>query len=132
MFLSHPRVLHYREVGRTEATSIERNREIKYLHKGGVMLDITQIRPLPGFVLVEPDKVDPVTETGIYLPPSYTEDTPQHGVVIAIGDTEAPCRKGDRVIFKKWGGNDIEIGEQKYHFLQYEDLLAAVSSEGNK
>ena len=45
------------------------------------------------------------------------------GISIKI---ECPVRKGDQVIYKKWGGNDVKIGEVEYQFLKFEDVLAVI------
>ncbi len=39
---------------------------------------------------------------------------------------EAPVKVGDKVIYKKWGGNDFKIGETEYQFLKFEDILAVI------
>jgi chaperonin GroES len=91
------------------------------------MIDITQIRPLPGMVLVQQDDGQDKTQSGIFLPDSAKKDKPQIGVVIAVGDSESPCRSKDRVIFKKWGGNELEVGDITYQFLPYEDVLGVIS-----
>jgi chaperonin GroES len=94
---------------------------------------VSQLQPLAGYVLVEPAKSQKQTVSGIYLPDS-SQEKPQHGTVLAVGDAtvidgekiEAPVKKGDQVIYKKWGGNDLKIGETEYQFLKFEDLLAVI------
>lgn len=96
-------------------------------------LSVKNITPTPGYVLVEPAKAQKQTESGIYLPDSHDEK-PQHGVVLAVGDSvmddgqevKASVKKGDVVIYKKWGGNDMKIGDIEYQFLKFEDVLAIV------
>src|SRR4030042_5155848 len=94
-----------------------------------IIINPKQLRPLPGYILVEPVKVDKKTPSGIYLPDSHDEK-PQQGVVLSTGGTwtseqggkiECPVKKGDKVIYKKWGGNDVKIGEIEYQFLKFED-----------
>jgi chaperonin GroES len=97
---------------------------------------VSQLQPLPGYVLVEPAKAQKKTESGIYLPDSH-EEKPQFGTVLAVGDAtyndgqkvESPVKKGDQVIYKKWGGNEYEVGETEYQFLKFEDLLAVISKK---
>lgn len=96
-------------------------------------LSVSQIKPLPGYVLVQPADSQKQTASGIYLPDSH-EEKPQHGTVLAVGDSvvedgakvAAPVKKGDAVIYKKWGGNDVKIGDVEYQFLKFEDLLAVI------
>ena len=96
-------------------------------------LSVKNLVPTPGYVLVEPAKAQKQTASGIYLPDSHDEK-PQHGTVLAVGDdamvdgakVSSPVKKGDMVIYKKWGGNDLKIGEIEYQFLKFEDVLAIV------
>ena len=99
-----------------------------------VKLNLT---PTPGYVLVEPVDVQKQTDSGIYLPDSHDEK-PQEGIVLAVGDTwvtehgakiAAPCQAGQKVIYKKWGGNDVKIANKEYQFLKFEDILAVVLSD---
>lgn len=99
-------------------------------------IDVSKLTPLPGYVLVEPAKAEKKTSSGIYLPDTH-EEKPQIGTVLACGDTtfddgqeiKCPVKKGQEVIYKKWGGNDFEVGETEYQFLKFEDLLAVVSKK---
>jgi len=94
----------------------------------------SSLQPLPGYVLVEPSQAETQTASGIYLPDSHDEK-PQQGTVLAVGSTwttdqgakiTSPVKKGDSVVYKKWGGNDVKIGKIEYQFLKFEDILAIV------
>jgi chaperonin GroES len=94
---------------------------------------VSQLHPMPGYVLVEPTKQPKQTSSGIYLPDSSTEK-PQHGTVLAVGadvmddgqKISSPVKKGDKVIYKKWGGNDVKVDDTEYQFLKFEDILATI------
>jgi len=97
-------------------------------------ISVDLYNPMPGYVLVEPDKQQKQTDSGIYLPDSHDEK-PQQGTVLAVGDDwhteqgavlKAPVKKGDTVVYKKWGGNEVKIGAIEYQFLKFEDILAIV------
>ena len=97
-------------------------------------LKADKLQPLPGYILVEPAEAEKQTASGIYLPDSHDEK-PQQGTVLAVGgdwNTEqgatikAPVKKGDTVVYKKWGGNEVKIGDTEYQFLKFEDILAVV------
>ncbi len=92
------------------------------------------LTPTPGYVLVEPASAQKKTDSGIYLPDTHDEK-PQEGTVLAVGDNwvtehgakiDAPCKIGDKVIYKKWGGNDVKVNNVEYQFLKFEDILAVV------
>lgn len=97
-------------------------------------LDPNKMTPMPGYVLVEPAKKQTKTSGGIYLPDS-SDEKPQEGSVLAVGADwvteqgailKSPVKKGDRVVYKKWGGNDVKIGDVEYQFLKFEDILATI------
>jgi chaperonin GroES len=85
------------------------------------------IKPTAGYLLIEPVEKETKTASGIYLPDN-TGEKPQKGKVLALGsdtkDYKKPCKVGDTVIYKKWGGNDVKIGNIEYLFVKFEDVLA--------
>lgn len=92
------------------------------------------LHPIPGYVFVKPEEAAKKTTSGIYLPDNHSEK-PQQGTVLAVGHDwvtehgatiKAPVKAGDTVIYKKWGGNDVKIGDIEYQFLKFEDILAIV------
>lgn len=101
------------------------------------MADITvkSVRPLAGYVVVQPQEVQTQTASGIYLPGS-SEEKPQMGTVVSISDKwvtdsgieiKCPVKVGDVVLYKKWGGNDVKISGEEIQVLKYEDLIATVT-----
>lgn len=96
-------------------------------------MKLKDTKPLAGWALVEPEAQEEKTSSGIYLSPTITNDFPQAGTIIAIGSEETneygTVRKpqfkvGDNMLFKKWGGNEIEIERKKYLFVKFDDFLA--------
>ncbi len=97
---------------------------------------LAKIQPTAGYLLIEPDEQQKQTISGIYLPDSATGDKPQTGKVLAAGPDEvtdkgdkkpAPAKKGDKVIYKKWGGNEVKFDNKEYLFVKFEDILAVIS-----
>lgn len=97
-------------------------------------LSVKKLQPMPGYVLVEPAAIEKQTASGIYLPDS-NEEKPQNGTVLACGASvwesgvkEVPCpvKKGDNVLYKKWGGNDFKVEDKEYQILKFEDILAVI------
>ncbi len=92
---------------------------------------ISSLQPTQGYVLIEPVAVQKKTASGIYLPDSHDEK-PQQAKVLAVGPDEekrkAPCKKGNLVIYKKWGGDEVKLGlgEKEYMFVKFEDILAII------
>ena len=94
------------------------------------------IKPTPGYLLLEPLEKEGKTSAGIYLPESASEK-PQKGRVIAVSDDEvtdsgakrkSPAKKGDIVIYKKWGGDEVKIGNEEYKIISQEDILAILEN----
>jgi chaperonin GroES len=92
----------------------------------------TKIVPLGDRVVVKRAEAESKTAGGIVLPDS-AQDKPQRGKVIAIGDGHVKSdggkiplsvKKGDKVIFSPYGGEEIEIGEEKLLLLRESDILA--------
>lgn len=96
-------------------------------------IKVSDLKPLAGYVLVEPAAAQKQTASGIYLPESGDEK-PQYGKVLACGaDTvdhgeklSCPVKKGDSVLYKKWGGNEFKVADREYQFLKFEDLIAVI------
>jgi len=93
------------------------------------------LKPAPGYLLLEPEEAEGVTASGIVLPDTVSEK-PQTGKVLEVGDNEvtdqgakkvSPVKAGDKVIYKKWGGNEIKVGAKDYLFVKFEDILAIYS-----
>ncbi len=93
-----------------------------------------KILPLGRKVLVKADVVEEKTSGGLVLPPSSTDgEKPETGVVIKLGDGTLKGKKvpftvkvGDRVYFKKYSPDEIEIDSEKYLLLDADDILAII------
>lgn len=89
------------------------------------------LKPTPGYLLIEPLESETKTASGIYLPDSNSEK-PQKGKVIAVGAAsiqegqkiESPAKLNEIVFYKKWGGNEVKIDGHDYLFVEFKDILA--------
>ncbi|MEK7581441.1 MAG: co-chaperone GroES [Patescibacteria group bacterium] len=92
------------------------------------------IKPLAGYVLIEPAPKETKTASGILLPES-AEEKPQEGKVIAAGDdlvedgktVKCPVKVGDKVIYKKWGGNELKVEGKEMMLIKFDDLMAIIT-----
>jgi chaperonin GroES len=90
-----------------------------------------KLNPTAGYLLIEPLEKEVKTASGIYLPDTAGEK-PQKGKVIGVGaptyqdgrKIESPAKLNNVVLYKKWGGNEVKIGNIEYLFVKYEDVLA--------
>ncbi|OGI27779.1 MAG: co-chaperone GroES [Candidatus Moranbacteria bacterium RIFOXYB1_FULL_43_19] len=86
----------------------------------------SNIEPLGENVLIEPAKADQKTASGIVLPDT-SEEKPQEGLVVAVGtDKKIRVKPGQKVIYSKYSGNEIKVGETEYLLVKNEDILAVV------
>jgi chaperonin GroES len=92
----------------------------------------TSLVPLADRVLVERLEAEEKTAGGIVLPDSAKEK-PLQGKVIAVGEGRrsesgelvAPqVSPGDRVLFAKYGGTEVEVEGEDYLILKEDDILA--------
>lgn len=92
-----------------------------------------KIKPLSDHILVEPVKEEEETKTGILLPETAEKERPEQGKVIAVGPgKKTPSGKiiplevkvGDRVLFTKYGPNEIKVDDKEYLIVREEDILA--------
>ena len=93
-----------------------------------------KVRPLHDKVLVERLDTEEKTKGGIIIPDTAKEK-PQEGKVVAVGTGRIledgmkkplEIKKGDKVLFNKYGAIDISIGGEDYLILREEDILAIV------
>jgi chaperonin GroES len=92
------------------------------------------IKPLFDNILVKPLKAEEKTTGGIYLPESAKEK-PQIGEAMAIGDGARDengklipmvVKVGQKVMFTKWGGNEVKVGNEEWKLVKQSDILAIV------
>lgn len=87
------------------------------------------IRPLGDRVLVKRLEAEEKTESGIILPGS-AQEKPQMAEVIAVGpgteEVKMEVKAGDKVIFSKYGGNEIKLDGEELLLLSQRDILAVI------
>ncbi len=85
------------------------------------------IKPLGDRVLIKIAKSETKTNSGLYIPETAQEKT-QEGVIVAIGtDEEISVKIGDIVLYDKYAGNNLKIGNEEHLILKNDDIIAIVS-----
>ncbi|MDD2656936.1 MAG: co-chaperone GroES [Patescibacteria group bacterium] len=88
------------------------------------------IRPLGDRILVKPQLEEEKTLSGIILPETLDKEKKAQGEIIALGNGEKLAKLdlavGMKVLFKKWGGEEIKIGDVEYKILDSVDVIAVV------
>jgi chaperonin GroES len=92
------------------------------------------IQPLADRVLLKRIEEEQQTKGGIIVPDTAKEK-PQQGKVAEVGPgrlTEAGKRvplevkKGNKVLFGKYAGTEVSVGDQEYLILREDDILAII------
>ena len=93
-----------------------------------------QLKPLDDRIVVKPIEAEETTAGGIVLPDAAKEKS-QRGEVVAVGpgrllDSGERCaiglEVGDKVLFGKYGGSDIEVDGEEVKILRESDILAKI------
>ncbi len=93
-----------------------------------------KIQPLFDNVLIRPIQADNKTASGIILPDSAKEK-PQVGEIMAIGHGHVgpkgevrpmSVKVGQKVMYKKWGGNEVKVNNEEWTIVEEKDILAVI------
>ena len=94
-----------------------------------------KIKPLADHILIEPSKEEEQTKAGILLPETADKERPEQGTVIAVGPGRTTSagkiipidlKPGDKVLFTKYGPNEIKVDDKEYLIAKVEDILALI------
>ena len=92
------------------------------------------IKPLFDYILIKPLEGEAKTRSGIILPDSAKEK-PQIGKVMAVGTggltsdgkkMAIVVKVGQKVLYKKWGGNEIKVNNKEWLLVEQKDIMAVV------
>lgn len=93
------------------------------------------IKPLSDHILIEPVKEDEKTKTGIFLPETASKEKSEEGKVVAVGPGRrndkgeiipVSVKTGDKVLFTKYGPNEIKVDGKEYLIATESDILAII------
>ena len=90
--------------------------------------------PLFDRVVLEKDKMEETTASGIVLPGQDDKEKPGQAVVVAVGpggivdgkEIKMQVKAGDHVLFSKYAGSEVEVDGHKYTVVKQNDILAVV------
>tara|TARA_B100001146_G_scaffold51981_1_gene45357 strand:- start:1741 stop:2052 length:312 start_codon:yes stop_codon:yes gene_type:complete len=95
----------------------------------------TDLKPMGDRVVVRPSEQESLTKAGIYLPDT-AQERPQEGEVVATGPgrvlkngkrLEMEVKPGDKVIYSKFAGTEVEVQDEELLVLGANDILAIIS-----
>lgn len=90
------------------------------------------LKPLGDRVIIKQDEAETTTASGLYLA-GDSKEKPQTGTVLAVGEgrldkdgnrMEVPVKVGDRVVYSKYGGNQILCDDEEVLIVKADDIYA--------
>ncbi|WP_029231014.1 co-chaperone GroES [Butyrivibrio sp. VCB2006] len=92
-----------------------------------------KLEPLADRVVIKALEAEETTKSGIVLPGAEKEK-PQQAEVIAVGpggvvdgkEVKMQVKKGDKVIYSKYAGTEVEIDDEKLIIVKQNDILAII------
>ena len=94
-----------------------------------------QLKPISDYIVVEAQKQENKTKSGIVLPETVEKERPQQGKVIATGPgkmlengerSKMQVKEGDKVLFSKYGPTDVKVDGKEYLIIKEDDILAII------
>ena len=84
-------------------------------------------------IVVKAVEAETKTSSGLFLPDSAKEK-PQTAIVIAVGpggviegkEIQMQVKKGDKILYNKYSGNDFKIDDQEVTIIKQSDVLAVI------
>ncbi len=94
-----------------------------------------KVKPLHDRVIVKRVEEEEKTKGGIIIPDTAKEK-PVEGKIMAVGDgkiqedgkkTPLEVKEGDRVLFGKYAGTEIQIDGEEHLIMKEDDIIAIIS-----
>ncbi|MDD4902541.1 MAG: co-chaperone GroES [Patescibacteria group bacterium] len=94
------------------------------------------MKPLHDNVVIKPAVAEKTTKAGIVLPDTVDKGKPEQGTVMAVGAgkildngtiSKMSVKVGDKVMFKKYAADEIEIAGEKVILISEGDILAVLN-----
>ena len=90
------------------------------------------LRPLDDKIVIKKIEMEERTASGIVLPSSAKEES-NVAEIIALGnkidkdeDMKGLLKVGDKVVFSKYAGSEIELEREKFTIIKFADVLAVI------
>lgn len=96
------------------------------------------IKPLHNNVLIEPlseEEKGSKTKSGIFIPETVDKERPDQGKVAEVGPGKRDkdgniipmsVKKGQKVMFSKYGPEELKVGDKKYYIISEDNILAVI------
>ncbi len=96
-----------------------------------------KIKPIADHIVIEPMRPEEKTKSGILLPDTADKERSEQGMVIAVGPgkrnekgeiTPLEVKPGDKVLFAKYGPNEVRVEDKEYLIAKEDDILAIIEA----
>lgn len=90
------------------------------------------LKPVGDRVIIKQDEAGETTSSGLYIA-SESKEKPQSGTVLAVGEGKRtkdgslvpmPVKEGDRVVYGKFSGTEIDVEGETVLILRADDIFA--------
>jgi len=94
------------------------------------------LKPLGDRVIIKQDEVETTTASGLVLA-SSSQEKPSRGTVVSVGEgkldnngnlVKPQVEVGDTIIYSKYGGTEIKMGDEEFIILRADDIYAVVEN----
>ena len=96
---------------------------------------LAKLKAVGDCIFVQPQAAQETTKGGIIIPDN-AKQKPRMGTVVAVGAggrdqsgnlIPMEVKKGDMVMYTKWGGNEVEIDGEELIVLRPSDIIAIIN-----
>lgn len=81
--------------------------------------------PFKDRILVARAVAEEVTKSGLFIPKS-SQAKPLRGTVVSVGPVVTSTRPGDTILFGKYSGQEIQVGDNTFVLLREDEVLGKV------
>ncbi|HIT51767.1 MAG TPA: co-chaperone GroES [Candidatus Aveggerthella excrementigallinarum] len=90
------------------------------------------LKPVGDRVIIKQDEAGETTSSGLYIA-TESKEKPQSGTVLAVGEGKLdkdgnmvpmPVKEGDRVVYGKFSGTEIEVDGETVLIMRADDIFA--------
>lgn len=86
----------------------------------------TPINPMPDYVVVQAEKAQTKTRSGLYIPES-AQEKPKTARVVAVGSAVTDVKVGEQVIYKnEYEATSVKVGDDEYTVVAKQNVIATV------
>ena len=108
---------------------VEVKKIVKKVLEAKLSSNVAGLIPLGDRVLIKPVDVLMETQTasGIIIPDTVSKEKPEQGEVIGVGKkVSSEIKIGDKVVFSRYGYEDVKVKDVEYYILKEENILAVI------